>query len=165
MLVAAACGATSANYKAAAEKAIEGDGAKTLGKLTATCDKPLAAKPKPDDSFACTASTADGKVVKFTAKVATGNKVNVTSTNVLNDDDIAKVEEVAVKALEEEVGEPLGVENMDCGKAPIIFEAKGLVCALTDPGDKSVYDATVTIGDLSDLSTLKVAVADKPRTQ
>jgi hypothetical protein len=159
----AACGATATNYQEAAQKAIEGDGAKTLGKLTATCEKPAAAKPKPEDTFACTASTADGKVVKFTAKVATGNKVNVTSTNVLTADDVAKVEEVAVKALEEEVGEPLGIENMDCGKAPIIFEAKGIVCTLTDPGDKSIYDATVTIDDLADLSTLKVSVAEKPR--
>jgi hypothetical protein len=162
-LVVAACGATGANYRAAAEKAIEGDGAKQLGKLTATCEQPPA-KPKTDDTFACTAATADGKVVKFSAKVASGNKVNVTSTNVLNEADIAKVEETAVAALEKEVGQPLGVENMDCGKAPIIFEAKGIVCALTDPADKTlVYDASVTISDLSDLSTLKVAVAENPR--
>jgi hypothetical protein len=162
VVLLAACSATGANYQEAAVKAIEQDAGKQLGDMKATCDKP-ADKPKVDDTFACIAVTKDGKVANFNATIAAGKKVNVISTNVLNDADLTAVEQTAVAALAEQIGAELDPSIMDCGAGPVIFETKGLTCALTDPDSKEIYDAQITIGDLKDLKTLKVNVADAPR--
>lgn len=159
----AACSASGTDYKAAAMKVIEGDiSTQGVGKLKAACDDP-AGKPKVGDVFTCTGTNEDGQVIDFTATIEDGGKVNVLSVNVLSDEDITNIEKVAVDALESSIGETLGVENLDCGVGPQIIETEGIICALTDPGNGDVYDSTVTISDLSDLSTLKIVVADAPR--
>lgn len=159
----AGCAASGTDYKKAAEKLISGDlSSQGFGKMTGACDAPPE-KPKAGDTFNCTGTTADGKVAKFVATVQDGNKVELNSTNVLSTDDLRAIEQTAVAALEQQAGATLGAENFTCGNEAVIFDESGIVCALTDPSSGSVFDATVTISDLTDLSTLQVQVADTPR--
>jgi hypothetical protein len=165
VLAAAGCGASGTNYQAAAEKLISGELASQagLGEVTSSCDEPPE-DPRAGDRFACTAATSGGAVVHFTATVEEGSKVNVESTNLITADGLQKIEQVAVEALEREVGEPLGVENFDCGDAYVVLDPTEelLVCTLTDPDSGNRYEATVDVPDLQDVSTLTVEVADTP---
>jgi hypothetical protein len=165
LLFVAACSASSADFQSTAEDLIEGDIAEqsTLGDLSATCEKPD--DPSPGDVFNCTGTTDDGRTVEFTATVEEDDKVNVQSTNLITVEGLGTIEEVAVAALEEEIGQTLGVENFDCGAEPIIIDVPDgtLTCALTDPGNGDVYDAEVTLPSLEDIGSLTVQVADAPR--
>jgi hypothetical protein len=165
MLIVGACSASSADFQSAAEKVIEGDIAEqsTLGELSATCEEPD--DPQPGDVFACTATTEDGRTIEFTATVEEDDKVNVLSTNLITVEGLGTVEEIAVAALEAEIGQTLGAENFDCGAEPVIIDLPDgtLTCALTDPGNGDVYDAEVTIPSLDDVGSLTVQVADAPR--
>ena len=164
VLVVGACSASSADYKSTAEDLIEGEIAEesTLGDLSATCEEPD--DPEPGDVFACTATTEDGRTVEFTATVEEDDKVNVESTNLITVDGLGTIEEVAVAALEEEIGQPLGVENFDCGSEPVIINVteEFLICALTDPASGEVYEAQVDIPSLDDVGSLTVQVAEAP---
>jgi hypothetical protein len=165
VLVVGACSASSADFKSAAEDVIEGEIAEqsALGDLSATCEEPD--DPEPGDVFACTATTEDGRTVEFTATVEEDDKVNVESTNLITVEGLGTIEEVAVAALEAEIGQPLGVENFDCGSEPMIIDVteEFLICALTDPATGEVYDAQVDIPSLDDVGSLTVQVADAPR--
>jgi hypothetical protein len=165
LLIFGACSASSADFKSAAEDVIEGEIAEesTLGDLSATCEEPD--DPESGDVFACTATTEDGRTIEFTATVEDDDQVNVQSTNLITVDGLGTIEEVAVAALEEEIGQPLGVENFDCGSEPVIVDVPDgtLTCALTDPGNGDVYDAEVTLPSLDDVGSLTVQVADAPR--
>jgi len=165
LLVMGACSASSADYKNTAEDLIEGEIAEesTLGDLSATCEEPD--DPESGDVFACTATTEDGRTIEFTATVEDDDQVNVQSTNLITVEGLATVEEIAVAALEAEIGQTLGAENFDCGAEPVIIDLPDgtLTCALTDPGNGDVYDAEVTIPSLDDVGSLTVQVADAPR--
>lgn len=161
------CSPSGSDYKGAAEDLIEEEISEQagVGELTASCDDPPE-DPAVGDTFACTGTTADGAEIEFVATVAEDDKVEVVSTNLLTAENLATIEEIAVAALEQEVQVTLGVENFDCGDEPVVLEpaAGSLVCALTDPSSGDVYDATVDIPDLGDLSSLTVQVADQPRS-
>jgi hypothetical protein len=165
LLVIGACSASSADFQSAAEDVIEGDIAEqsTLGDLSATCEEPD--DPEPGDVFACTATTEDGRTIEFTATVEDDDKVNVQSTNLITVEGLGTIEEVAVAALEAEIGQTLGVENLDCGSEPMIIDVteESLTCALTDPGTGDVYDTQIDIPDIDDVSSWTVQVADTPR--
>ena len=165
LLVVGACSASSADFQSTAEDLIEGDIAEesTLGDLSATCEEPD--DPEPGDVFACTATTDDGRTIEFTATVEEDDKVNVQSTNLITAEGLGTIEEVAVAALEAEIGQTLGVENFDCGSEPVVIDVPDgtLTCALTDPGNGDVYDAEVTLPSLEDVGSLTVQVATEPR--
>ncbi len=165
LLVVGACSASSADFQSAAEDVIEGDIAEqsTLGDLSATCEEPD--DPEPGDVFACTATTEDGRTIEFTATVEEDDQVNVQSTNLITVEGLGTIEEVAVAALEAEIGETLGVENFDCGAEPVVIDLPDgtVTCALTDPANGDVYDAEVTIPSLEDVGSLTVQVASAPR--
>lgn len=159
----AACGANS-TPDGAAKSLIEGKLATdlALGKITATCDKP----PNKDagTTFNCVSPTALGEI-HWTATMADAKTVNVVSTNLITADAIPNFEQAAVTSLEEQVDQPLGNENFDCGPGPLVLSADStVVCALTDPTDPTkIYDATMTIPDLT-TGQFEVEVADTPRS-
>jgi hypothetical protein len=166
LCVAGACGASGTDYRATAEKLITGDLAEQagLGKVSASCEEPPS-KPETGERFACTATSASGEVVRFTATVEDGSKVNVESTNLITADGLERIEQVAVEALEREQGQALGRENFDCGDDYVVLDPSRevLVCTLTDPDSGNEYEATVDVPDLQDVSTLTVEVADTPK--
>jgi hypothetical protein len=166
-VLAAACGGGGTDYREAAEKLIKGNLAAQagLGEVTSACEEPPD-EPKAGDSFACTATSAAGEVVRFTATVEEGSKVNVESINLITADGLDKIEQVAVESLEREVGQPLGRENFDCGDDYVVLDPSEelLVCTLTDPDSGNQYEATVDVPDLQDVSTLTVEVSDTPKS-
>ena len=162
LLLVVAC-SSGDTPKGAAEKLIEGDLATQLGlgKIAATCETP----PDRDagTTFTCASPTEFG-TISWLATMADKDNINVESTNLVKADVLPDIERVAVASLEQEVGQPLGVENFHCGDKPVVLSADNtMVCALTDPADPNVvYDATVTVTDLA-TGAITVAVSDTPR--
>ncbi|MFN0025751.1 MAG: hypothetical protein ACKV2O_01005 [Acidimicrobiales bacterium] len=159
-----ACSASSTNFRSAAEKVITDDIATqgNLGDLKATCDEP--ASTEIDEKFQCTAETADGEVIAFDATIAEDDTVNVESTNLITPDGLKQIEEIAVKALESQIGATLGLENFDCGQDAVVIDvsAEVLTCVLTEPDSGLKYEAKVDIPDLNDPGKLSVEVAEMP---
>ncbi|MDH4146199.1 MAG: hypothetical protein OEY23_13640 [Acidimicrobiia bacterium] len=152
-----------ANPAKASEDLIEGDLADQLGfELTASCDKPES--DEIGSTFNCTGTAEDGRVVEFVSERTAKDAVNLNTANVLVASDLEQLELASVQILEREVGLPLGVENFDCGRDAIVLDAgHEFVCALTDPTDGAVYDATLTLPDITDINSLSVEVAPAPR--
>jgi hypothetical protein len=145
-----------------AEELIEGELAEelSLGEISATCEAPP--DRDPGTTFTCTSPTDVGEV-RWLATMEDESTVNVSSVNLLDDEDVAALEEAAVRVLEAEVGIPLGVENFDCGTGPLVIGTDGLVpCTLTDPTTGDLYDSEVEITDL-EAGDFNVSVADQPR--
>ncbi len=150
---------------AAAEEFIEGSGAEEagLGPLEAACNEPSGTDVGID--FLCTGTTEDGREIEFVTTIDEGDTVSVNSVNLVTPAGLDNLEASSVAALEAQVGEPLGVENFDCGSEAIILEPDNVAaCVLTDPVNGDVYDVEVTIDDPSDPNTnIDVLVADTPR--
>jgi hypothetical protein len=72
--------------------------------------------------------------------------VDVQSVNLVTPAGLDIIEELAVRTLEENVGETLGRENFDCGNRALVVEPGGTIdCVLTDPVGGTRYGATVTV--------------------
>lgn len=162
--VMAACSASGTNFREAAEKVITEDIAaqSKLGDLEASCDEPTSTDV--DQTFRCTAETAEGEVITFEATIAEDDTVNVVSENLITPDGLQQIEEIAVNALEEEIGARLGRENFDCGDEAVIIDvsAEVLTCVLTEPDSGLKYEAEIDIPDLDDPGKLSVEVAEEP---
>jgi hypothetical protein len=136
-----------------------------LGELKGSCDEPPD-DPRDGDEFDCTGETADGDVVRFVATVDGDDRVELNTTNLITERGLNRIEDAAVALLEEEVGQTLGLENFDCGEAPLLFDAdeEVLVCELTDPVNGDLYDAEVDLSGLGeDDEVTSVVVADEPK--
>ena len=160
-----ACSASGTNFKTAAEKVINEEISKIAGlsQLEGLCDKP--ANTEVGETFKCTAETEDGETIAFIATIGKEDRVEVESTNLIIPDGLEQIEAIAVRALEQEIGQTLGAQNFDCGRKGVVIDVdkEVLTCTLTDPDSGLEYDAEVDIPDLSDPSDLTVTVADTPR--
>ena len=115
-----------------------------IGPLDATCEE--IDNPEPGDTFTCTATTEDGETIRFDAVMEADEIVDVESVNLVTAEGLNAIEELAVQALEESVGETLGRDNFDCGDRGMVVEPGGTIaCVLTDPVSGAMYDATVTV--------------------
>lgn len=153
------------NYDRVAKILIEGQLASSLGvdSLTATCEEP--SSQEVGSTFTCTADLPSGDTVTVDAEVQESGEVAVQTTNLLTVDNLANIESEAARILSEQVGQTLPAENIDCGSEPIVAEAgEQFVCALIDPGNSGdVYDAMITLDDLTNPTQLDVEVASAPR--
>ena len=114
------------------------------------------------DVFTCTSETVDGDLLRWSAVATSDRGADIQSVNLLNEDVVRQVEQAAVDALGAE-GLPIVLDDLDCGQgAQILGADDDLVCALTDTHTGDVYDTTITIQDMADLS-FDVVVADAPR--
>ncbi len=115
-----------------------------IGRLDATCQE--IDDPEPGDTFTCTATTEEGETIRFNAVVEEDDMVDVESVNLVTSTGLTVIEGLAVQALEEKVGQTLGIENFDCGDRGLVVEPGGTIaCVLTDPVGGAFYDATVTV--------------------
>jgi hypothetical protein len=131
-----------------AKKLIEGELATQLGlgQVTATCDKP----PNSDvgTTFNCT-STSDVGAIQWKATMTDAKTVSVDSTNLIRADVLPQVEAAAASALAAQVG-GLDASAVDCGtKAVVLAADQSMLCAVTDPGDGTIHDATLTFTDVT----------------
>jgi len=125
---------------------IEGDIADQagIGPLEAACEE--IDDPEPGDTFTCTAATGNGETIRFNAVIEEDDTVDVESVYLVTSEGLTMIEGLAVQALEENVGQTLGIENFDCGDRGLVVEPGGTIaCVLTDPVSGAPYEAEVTV--------------------
>ncbi len=147
----------------AAETIIESEIPAQLGltSLDATCDE--VDQPEVGSTFACTATTDDGRVVRLTTVIDREDHIDVTTVNALNADDLARLEASGAEVLGAQVGVDLAADSIDCGDDAVILPDDGvMVCAFFPPGTDEVRDATYEITDL-DTGTFNLAISETPR--
>jgi len=146
--------------EAAAADLIEGDLADQLGvALTASCDE--LEDPGEGDTFTCTGTTDDGRVVDFDIEIG-DDEVIADSVNLLVANRVPELEQSVLDALAAEVGEELPAGSLDCGDGPIIVPPdKTFVCRLSDEASDAVFDTTITITDQATWS-FDIEVAAEP---
>ncbi len=145
----AGCSASPSSYADAAEDLIEGGLADQagLGRLTATCNTPLATAR--GEAFACQADTVDGKKIDFVATIVRNKKIDVSSTNLVTGSLMSRVEEAALQLLADQTGFELPFGALDCGRVSVLLDESGrLSCTMTSPDNGDRYDASVTIVEL-----------------
>ncbi len=141
---------------------IEGELSETfgLGTLEGSCEEPE--NEDVGSTFVCTGTTGD-QVIEFLATIDREDHVNVASTNVLLAEDMPTLEVAAVDALNTEFDFGLAPDDIDCGTELVVLDAsQELVCGLTETATGDVYDATLTITDISQ-GAFDIVVADAPR--
>jgi hypothetical protein len=163
-LVVTACSTSSQDVRDAALRSIRGTLSRQLGmgELEASCDKPDSNDA--GTTFACQGLTADGRQVRFTARVLPGDRVQVVPVNVLTVENLHRVEAEAARILTQRVGQELPASAISCGDKPMIAESKEpFICTLTDPGTGTRYDTQITLDDIDKPTELLVQVASAPR--
>jgi Domain of unknown function (DUF4333) len=159
----AACSPDETDFSDAAETAIEGELAESLGlgEIEADCDDP----PSTDDgtTFTCTAETEGGEAIDIEAEIQGDDEVVVNAINVISASDVANLEAEAARVLAEQVGQDLPAENVDCGGETLVIQlGEPIVCGLTDPASGEVFDATIVFEDVAD-GSFTVEVGSTPR--
>jgi hypothetical protein len=149
----------AAAYKKAAEGAIsEQISKKGFGPLTPTCELPEPSNTNDGDTFTCTATTTDGRVITFDSTIA-DNGVDVVPTNVLTTTNLRNIERTAANALSENVGKPLKATDFSCGNDFIVYKAgDAIACTLTNPDGSGELPAVVTLDGLGENAKLHVKV-------
>lgn len=136
--------ACSGDAGATAEALIETELAEQLdiGVLEATCDQP-------DDlvagaEFSCTATNGEGATIELDARFVEDDRFEVWAVNAIPKTDLPALEADIARALGEQSGVEIPVENADCGEESVILGGGTFTCELTDPTDDSVYEVTVS---------------------
>jgi hypothetical protein len=166
-LVGAACslsigGTPTERAAATATSLIEAEAlALGLGDVNVSCEEP--ADDQVGTTFGCTSESSLG-VVDWVVTVSDADKISAVTTNLVRADLADTIEQAAVESLEAQVGSTLGVENFDCGPGPFVLDANlAMVCALTEPTNGEVYDATLTFTDLA-TARFQISVSTEPRS-
>lgn len=128
-----------------------------LGKLTAVKCDPAPEKPKVGDSFNCTATTPDGKVLKIVSKLVAEGKAETIATNVLKKEMIVPVLTSALPAIKEQAGQDVEVSNVDCGNKNIVLDAdNSFDCMVTVPSTGAKYKGKFTLDTRDNSITTKI---------
>jgi hypothetical protein len=154
------------NYDREAKNVIEGTVAAGLGvsSLTATCEQPTSIAV--GTTFGCTADLPGGDTVTFEAQIQEAGQVTIQmTTDVLRAESIPTIEAEAARVLSQRVGQTVPADMIDCGSEPIVAHAgEPFVCALIDPTNPNVvYDAMITVDDLTNPTQFVVEIASTPR--
>jgi hypothetical protein len=154
------------NYDRMARFLIEGAMAASMGvdALEATCEQPTSTEV--GATFGCTAALPGGGTITVDAHIQPGGMVLVDPpTGVLRVEILPTIEAEAARVLSEQVGQTVPAEMIDCGSEPIVAHAgEPFVCALIDPTNPNVvYDAMITVDDLTNPTQFVVEIADTPR--
>ena len=150
MILAACSGSASfslgaANFVEPAIDLIEGELSDSigLGMMVGACEEP--ASTEVDDTFECTGTLDDGRVVEFIATVSEGEMVNVLTSNIMNTD---VGEQWFFAALVEQNPDlVLTQSDVECGDGFIIIADSGVQCTVS-PLDAEPATATLTFTDL-----------------
>ncbi|MEZ5228604.1 MAG: hypothetical protein R2710_18610 [Acidimicrobiales bacterium] len=164
----AGCGGN--DYDGAAVEVIEGDLADTvgLGAVTATCDPAEGGdKPADGDTFTCSATTESGQTISYLA-TASGDRVEVETTNVILGSKVGEVERITAQSLADQFEVEVPAETVDCGEASIVVTPDAVVtCGVTDTETGDVYDIELSNIDLTGSDgniTFDWLLSDTPRS-
>lgn len=142
-------GACSGSAAQSGEEVIQGELAEQigLGDLEADCDEP-------DDltegeTFACTATTADGDSITFLGTMTSDDEFDVVTTNLLVPSDIVAIREGVATALSDEIGATVAADDITCPDGSIVLDdADGFECEVVDTATGDVYPLTISTGGL-----------------
>lgn len=119
-----------------------------LGDLDAEC-------PENDglevgDTFSCTATLPDGRIVSFEGELDREDHIFVAPTNVIASETLPDLEELLAGEVASTIDVPVSADQVDCGPDAVVLDPDGvMVCAITDTDTGDVYDLTITWTDLS----------------
>lgn len=138
-----ALGACSDSAATGGEGLIERDLAASIGigELDAECEEP--ASKDEGETYVCTATTEDGRVIEFLGTVEAGNKINVVTTNLLTVADLDGLRADAAASLNEANGLTIDPDDIDCGDEPVILQDDEFLCEITDVTNDSVWELIV----------------------
>lgn len=132
-----------------------------LGDLSPVC--PEVGDAVVGSVWACSATTADQRVVQVAGSINTEGRIELVTSNLITARALPSFERAAVAALNNEVGTRLADDAVDCGETAVIFPADTvMVCALFDPHTEQLYDVTLSIADI-EARQFSLVVADQPR--
>lgn len=165
VLLASAC-SFSLGGESPAEAAvdlIEGDFSDQFGLVltNASCDDP----PSEDigTTFECRANLGEA-VVLFDVEIDAEDHILARSTNVVYPEQQVAIGEAIADSFANQGVEGLSADALDCGGEIIVLGSEmSFVCALTEPGSGDVYDTSIRINDIENL-TFDFVVADEPRS-
>ncbi len=141
-LVFVACSKSAAT---GGEGLIERDLAESigLGELDATCEEP--ASREEGETYVCTATTEDGRVIEFLGTVEDDDRINVVTTNLLTLADLDGLrDDAATRFTESEDGPDMAADDIDCGTEPVILDEHEFICEVTDVTTGDVWELIIT---------------------
>lgn len=122
-----------------------------LGPLDASCGgRGLG----PGDTFACTAEAVNHPPIEFTATISDdGDRVDMTSTNLLLADQVEQVEAFAASLIADDIDLPIEAGDFECADNSLVVGAGETIdCLATRPTDGTIFQVFVTVEDLQTLS-------------
>lgn len=115
-----------------------------LGELTADCEEPE--NPVVGETFACSATTESGELIRLTVEFEDDDRIFVLPTNVLLGDDMPLVEAEAAQVLGDEIGVEIDASDVDCGDDSRVMDANDqMTCTITDTSSGTTFELVVTL--------------------
>lgn len=145
-LFLAACGSS---VKGGAEDLIEGklETQIDLGKLTATCEDPP--KKAKSETFECTATTEDGRTLRFLGTMKDKDSFEVVSTNLLTAADVDGLLPPIAQSISNEVGADVSPADITCPEGSIILDSDdNFSCEIVDSDTGQKYRLVIKTGGL-----------------
>ena len=150
----------------AAEQLIAGPMATQIGLGALSAECPDLAGATAGDVFPCTASTESQRQINVDASILASGQVELLTTNVILGSALPSFEQLAVDAINAlpDVTVKLEPGAVDCGEASVVLtDDRMMICALTDPETRQVFDISLTIEDIESRQ-FSLVVADRPRS-
>lgn len=146
-VVVAGCGAKNAGNSA--EKLIVDDLQDDigLGALDPTCGQPE--DYSAGETFTCTATTGDGRVVEFFGEMTDDDTFNLVTSNLLTAEDVVAIRAGAAESLGPEVGATIDPDDIVCPDEIVLLDDSGdFTCEITDTSTGDVYALVVSTGGI-----------------
>lgn len=136
-----------------------------LGDLEAECNEPDGLKE--DETFTCTAATADGETIEFLGTMTSDDSFNIVTTNLLIPSDIDTIVQDAATQLSTVTSSAILPADIECPEGSVVLDDEGeFICAITNTSTGDIYDLTVSTGGLEPgvgAKELFYQIADQPR--
>ena len=132
-----------------------------LGDLDATCTQP--AELKAGETFTCTATADDGRVVKLIGEMTDSDTFDLNTTNLYTAADIDSLRAEGARVLSPVVGVTINPDDIACPDEVIVVDdTNEFHCEITDSATGEVFDLLVST-DPDDVSNVNFSIGDQLR--
>lgn len=118
-----------------------------LGPLDPECGQP--AKYEAGETFTCTATTEDGRVLTFHGEMTDPDTFDVVTSNLLTAEDVVGIRRSVAEAMGPEVDATVDPDDIVCPDDIVVLDDTGdFTCEITDTATGAVYALLISTGGI-----------------
>jgi hypothetical protein len=125
-----------------------------LGPLEPVCAQP--AKREAGETFDCTATAEDGRVVTFVGEMTDEDTFDISTTNLISVAGVGVVRSRLAEVIAANIQSAVSPDDIVCGEGVVLLDDAGaFTCRITDRVSGNTFEMVIETGGIDDEGTLR----------